>query len=131
MNKYGNEQNVFKTLKASISQNYLQGAKSIKSPQKSSLNNNSVSIPWSYSTQKNNTNCSQEEMKTTDRKFDLYLQIQNKRKMEEKENESLIQRLEEGLKSDYKHYRNRKDGNGFSAEYIIQEATNKALDKVK
>lgn len=79
-----------------------------------------------------NTNSSQ-EMKTTDRKSDLYLQTKQKIKQEEKEkeNEAYIKNLEEGLLNEYKYYKIRKDGSGFSAELLMQEAANRTLDQVK
>jgi len=131
LRNYGSNQNVFNTLKASISQNYLSSANAMKSPNQTSINKGNFSVvPWQYNTAHNLDNFSQEDMKTTDRKYDLYLKIQHKKKME-RENEEYIRRLEDGLVSEYKYYRNCKDGKGFSAENVMQEATNKALDKIK
>lgn len=92
---------------------------------------NKLAAPWQYNTVNNNWILPKEEAKTTERQYDLYMKIKNKQETEERENEEYIRRLEDGLRSEYKYYQNRKDGKGFSAEYVIQEATNIALDKVK
>lgn len=72
------------------------------------------------------------ELKTTDRnRFDIYSQIHQNRQLKEKEDQEYLKTLEESLLTEYKYYKNCRDNKDYSAENLIQETTNKALEQIK
>ncbi|CAI2387099.1 unnamed protein product [Moneuplotes crassus] len=130
--------NVFNTLKAKIYQNLPKNATMLNSPSRNGAPRQNYTVGYNDCS----PHYSNEETKTTDRKFalssfdnapksNLFQQIKTKRQQEQRENSVFIKKLEEDLLSHYNYYCNCKDGKNFSAEYEIKDATNKALDKVK